>query len=336
MEKVIQGLEMLFKKNNYEVLAFHDLIKKKNKFCFDFLVKKSNLFYLIKVFPNIDNIKESMLEDIKALCQLLNCQPILIGIKNRYNALDENTIYLREGLPFISSETIHTILNNDSYPYSLSRKGGRVVFLDGNLMKNLREQKSITRKEMAEKLEVTKRTVSAYENEKMHPSEAIGKRILELLDDNSLFKKINIFEWSLKFSIDQKDLFDNVELNPFESQLKGIIDDIGLSSYWYNKGQVPFKLSLYSSIDSPENKEKMNIYPLFSEISSEKDKLNKLNLKSFMEFTNLFRKQGFLIVDNNFRIPDLVKNKIPIIKIKRLEKLDSEEEFIDLIQDSEN
>ena len=50
---------------------------------------------------------------------------------------------------------------------------------------------------------------------------------------------------------------------------------------------------------------------------------------------DLFHKTSLFIVDNDIKIPEPFKQaKIPIVKIKNLEKVDDEEEFIELIQDS--
>ena len=241
-ENIIQQIDGLLKKVNYETLVFET----KAKFCFDLLVKKENSILLIKVFPNIDNLNESVTNGIKTLSALLQSKPILIGIKNRYQKLEDNTIYMRDELPFITLNTFRNIIELESFPYILAKRGGGVIFLDGDLMKTLREQKNITRKEISEDLGVTKRSICAYENESMRPSQKMAQKILKLLDDSSLFKKINIFEWNIKFTIDQREIFNEDELNPFETHINEVIEVIGIASQWYKKGQVPFELSIFS------------------------------------------------------------------------------------------
>ena len=180
IEKTLQRIDLLFKKANYETLALGNFAAKKSKFCFDLLVKKDDLVFSVKIFPNIDNLNPNVLRDIKSLSTILKSKPLLIGIRNRYQKLEDNTIYIREDLPFITLNTFENILEN-KYPHILARRGGGVVFLDGNLMKTLREDHTITRKELSEKLGVTKRTLCAYENESMRPSEKIAKKLLGLV-----------------------------------------------------------------------------------------------------------------------------------------------------------
>jgi predicted transcriptional regulator len=305
---VIERIDGLLKKANFETFSLGDFGSKKSKFCQD------------------------IVRDIKSLSTILKSKPLLIGIKNRYQKLEDNTIYVRNGLPFITLNTLEKILKNNVYPYILAKRGGGVVYLDGVLMKELREQHSITRKELSEKLGITKRTVCSYENESMRPSEEMARKILNILEDSEIFKKINIFKWNVKYEMGDNEYLQEKELSEFESQVQTIVNDIGLSSYWYKKGSVPFKLSLFSSIEKAGSD---GFYPLFSALSDEHNKVNEVNFNCLKMFNDLFHKTALYIVDNSVRIPGTIKGKdIHIIKIKNLEQVDDEEEFIELIQDS--
>ena len=333
INKYIQKIDFLLKQANFETFVL-DFGNKKNKYCFDLLVKKksTNLIFLVKIFLNIDNLKDFAINSIKALSILLKSKPLLIGIKNRYQKLEDNTIYVREELPFITINTLENILKYKIYPHVLAKRGGGVIFLDGDRMKTLREQKNISRKEFAETLEVTKRTVCAYEKESMRPSETIAQKIVDLLGNDSLFRKINVFEWNFKFDIDQKELFEDDELNPFEAHLQDIFEDIGISTFWYKNSQVPFKLSLYSD---PSKLYESTFYPLFSTVSDQDNKISELNLKYFITFTKLLHKQALFIVNDNLKIPDpSLKKNISIMEVKELEKIDNEDEFIEFVSGS--
>ena len=331
IEKILQRIDALLKKANYETLVLGNFTISKSKFCFDLLAKKDDLLFSVKIFPNIDNLNQDIVHDIKSLSLILKSKPLLIGIRNRYQKLEDNTIYVREGLPFITINTFENILN-EQYPHVLARRGGGVIFLNGSLMKLLREKQLITRKELSEFLGVTKRTICSYENESMRPSEKIAEKIAEILENNGFFKKINVFEWGIKKDIEEKEFAEEKELTEFEYHVQDIIKDIGLSSYWYKKGSFPFKLSLYSH----SNKIMLDgFYPLFSGISEEQSKINEMSFQCLKMFTDLFHKTSLFIIDNDIKIPETFKKaNIPIVKIKNLEKVDDEEEFIELIQES--
>jgi len=334
-ETLLEKIDSLLKNANFETFILDNFTDKKNKFCFDLLVKKNDNIFSVKIFPNIDNLNADIIDNIKSLSLLLKSKPLLIGVRNRYQELEDNTIYIREELPFITLATLENIINKELYPYILARRGGGIMFLNGNVMKLLREKHSISRKELSELLGVTKRTVCAYENESMRPSEKIANRISVILDNQDIFRKINLFDWNFKFEIDQKESREDIDLNPFESHLQEVLDDIGISSYWYKKSTIPFKLSLYSNI--PDEKDDRSFYPLFSGVSEENKKINELSFKCLKMFTELFHANSLFIVNNDIKIPDSLKKiKIPIVKIRKLEKVDDEAEFIDLIQESGN
>ena len=330
IEKILQRIDVLLKKANFETFLLGNFASKTNKFCFDLLVKKDKIIFSVKIFNNIDNLNPAIIRDIKSLSLILKSRPILIGIKNRYQKLDDNKIYIREDLPFITLNTFENLINN-KHPYILARRGRGVVFLNGKLMKTLREKQSITRREISEQLGVTIRTVSAYENESMRPSESVAKKIIEILENQNIFKKIDVFRWPVKEDIEKNENIEEIELSDFEAHVQDIIEDIGISSYWYKKGAIPFKLSLYSSIN---NLKSDGFYPLFSGISEDKNKFDESSFKCLKMFTDIFQKTSLYIVNNNIHIPDILKtDKIPILKIKSLEKVDDEEEFIELIQE---
>ena len=313
IEKILQRIDVLLKKANFETFLLGNFASKANKFCFDLLVKKDNIIFSVKIFNNIDNLNPAIIRDIKSLSLILKSRPILIGIKNRYQKLDDNKIYIREDLPFITLNTFENLINN-KHPYILARRGRGVVFLDGKLMKTLREKQSITRREISEQLGVTIRTVSAYENESMRPSESVAKKIIEILENQNIFKKIDIFRWPVKEDIEKNENIEEIELSGFEAHVQDIIEDIGISSYWYKKGAIPFKLSLYSNIN---NFKPDGFYPLFSGISEDKNKFDESSFKCLKMFTDFFQKTSLYIVNNNIHIPDILKtDTIPILKIK--------------------
>lgn len=331
IEDIKTHITDLFREADFETLYLDNSAESSFRYCFDALVKRDNKIFLVKVFKNIDNLNDSVMEGIKNLSLLLNSKPILVGIKNRYQKLDENTIYIRNELPFISLQTLKNILKTKKFPHILARRGGGVVFLDGELVKKLREDKNISRKDLSEQIEVAKRTVCSYENETMRPSEEMADKILNILKDESIYRKINLFEWQVKVSFAEKEHMRGQDLTDFESHLKDVFDDIGMNTFWYKKGLTPFEFSISSQnyvLDSDKT-----FYPLFSGLSEQNDKVSKMNLKRLIDFAQAVHKNAIFIVNNEFKVPDIFKRvKIPILKMKNLEKIDNEDEFKDFFQ----
>jgi predicted transcriptional regulator len=337
IDNIIQRIASLLSEKQFETFHFEESTKRL-KFCFDFLVKKENSIFLVKVFPNIDNLNETVIENIKLMSVLLNSKPLLIGIKNRYQKLEDNTIYMREELPFITLKTLENVLKEQKYPHILAQRGGGVIFLDGTLVKSLREQKNISRKEISERLGVTKRTLCSYENESMRPSQKIAEKILQILDDKSIFRKINVFEWQIKVNFIQEESSQKRDLTDLESHLQDIFEDIGVSTIWYKKGQLPFEFSISSNNYVLNTSEEF--YPVLSGLSQDTTKAAKLNLHHLQSFAKFFHKNAFFIVNDDFKLSKNIiressdKIKVPVIKLKDLEKMDTEKDFVELFEEN--
>lgn len=332
MKNLIQRINQLLKEAKFETFVF-DFTSNINKFCYDLIVKRNDLVFIIKVFPNIDNIDEDIIKGIKILSKLLNSKPLLIGVKNRYKNLEDNTIYLRSDLPFITFNSLKRILKNKLYPFILSQRGGGIVFIDGKLLKTLREEKNVTRKELSEEIGITKRTLCSYESENMRPSKNIAKKIGEILDSKAIFREINVFNWNIKINFKIEEINKKEDLNNFEEHIQNIIEDIGIKSNWYKNGLFPFDMLI--SPQNWDNYSENQIYPLFSDIANIKDEFDKNALLSLFTFTKVFHKDALFIVDNDFKFQNFNSTfKIPVIKIRTLEKIDNEDEFIDYVKKS--
>ena len=333
IENIVQKVNQILLESKFETLCFESISSGRSKYCFDSLVKKEDNIFLVKVFSNIDNLNNSVIKGIKQLSLLLNSKPLLIGIKNRYQTLEDDTIYIREELPFITINTLEKILKFNKYPYILARRGGGVIFLDGNLLKSLREEKNLSRKEISDKLDITKRTFCSYENESMRPSQKVAEKILDILEDKSIFRNINVFEWQVKVNFTQEDNSKKRDLTDFESHLQDIFEDIGVSTIWYKKGQVPFEISISSKnylLNSDDD-----FYPVFSGLSEENTKVSKSNLQNLTTFAKIFHKNAFFIVNNDFKISDIFnRTGVQVVKLKELEKIDTEEDFVEFFEET--
>jgi predicted transcriptional regulator len=331
MEKVIEKVNNLLQDAGYISFSF-EFQSIREKYCYDLIVKnpKSNFVFIVKAFKNIDNINEEILDGIKTLSKLFKSKPLLIGVKNRYQKLEDNTIYLREELPIITITTLENILRENLFPYILIRRGGGVIYLDGPLVKKLREEKRISRKELSEKIGLTKRTICSYESEKMRPSKETAEKLKAALGaDSKIFRNINVFDWHFEFDITQVCSKEKKELSEFEEHIKNVIQDIGISSYWYKKGQFPFEMLISSkNLEETRTGEKNEFYPLFSEISEVEKKIKELSIKYLKNLTKLFSKKALFIVNNDIKVKNIIeKFRIPIIKIRSLEKINNEREF---------
>ena len=131
---------------------------------FDIVARKKLLILLLKIFLNIDSINESNAHEMKQLANIFLASPIIIGEKSRNGFLEEGVIYDRYDIPTIGFETLKNIIVYDEYPEILADRGGYFVKIDGNIIKQYREEYSMSLKDLADLAHVSRATMYKYEN----------------------------------------------------------------------------------------------------------------------------------------------------------------------------
>ena len=131
---------------------------------FDIVARKKLLILLLKIFLNIDSINESNAHEMKQLANIFLASPIIIGEKSRNGVLEEGVIYDRYDIPTIGFETLKNMIVYDEYPEILADRGGYFVKIDGNIIKQYREEYSLSLKNLANLAHVSRATMYKYEN----------------------------------------------------------------------------------------------------------------------------------------------------------------------------
>ena len=130
---------------------------------FDIVARKKLLILLLKIFLNIDSINESNAHEMKQLANIFLASPIIIGEKSRNGVLEEGVIYDRYDIPTIGFETLKNMIVYDEYPEILADRGGYFVKIDGNIIKQYREEYSLSLKDLANLAHVSRATMYKYE-----------------------------------------------------------------------------------------------------------------------------------------------------------------------------
>ncbi len=65
IEAVLEKIDNMLKRANFETFILDSFSNKKSKFCFDLLVKKNDLVFSVKIFSNIDNLNADIINDVK-------------------------------------------------------------------------------------------------------------------------------------------------------------------------------------------------------------------------------------------------------------------------------
>lgn len=108
--------------------------------------------------------------------------PIIIGEKSRNGILEEGVIYERYDIPAISFETLKNMILYKEYPEILADRGGYFVKVDGNVIKQYREEYSLSLKDLADLAHVSRATMYKYENEIVRANTETAMILEEILN----------------------------------------------------------------------------------------------------------------------------------------------------------
>jgi putative transcriptional regulator len=162
-------------------------------YCFDSIIDNGKTHIAIKVSKIIDNVDVHARHELRKICPILRCSPLLIGERTRKGPIQDGVVHTRGDVPVINLETLRQMLEEQTHPYLKAKKGGVVIVLDGEKLKEAREAKNYSRGDVAEEIGLSRRAIYEYERGKMNPTIEIALHLEELLDI-SLVKPIDLFE----------------------------------------------------------------------------------------------------------------------------------------------
>ena len=155
---LLQQTEKLLKSQGFKTSDFYE------QGSFDLVARKKLLILLLKTFVNIDSINEQNAHEMKQLANIFLASPIIIGSKSRNGLLEEGVIYERYDIPTIGFDTFKNMILYNEYPEILADRGGYFVKIDGNVIKQYRDEYSMSLKELASLAHVSRATMYKYEN----------------------------------------------------------------------------------------------------------------------------------------------------------------------------
>ena len=240
----------ILKEANYGV--FENLYSEL-EMCFEILAQNDaddnspNL--LIKIVDNIDTIKKHVFNELKLLGQLTKSIPLIVGVKNRHSLLEDDGIYLRQDIITVNLKTFSTIIRSPKMPLALAfaKQGGLFYNVDGDKLSQLRQEQGLSRKILADRLEITSKAISQYERQGMRTSKDHAKELETILGD-SIIKPLDIFKF-LKSSAKPFQLNPDLQkriakkTQEFANSISEIVEDTGFHIFWPRTS--PFDLLIY-------------------------------------------------------------------------------------------
>ena len=131
---------------------------------FDLMARKNGTLLIIKVVAHIDSVSEDVAFDLEVISRHLGGVPLIVGERARDAELERGAVYVRYGIYAISPSTLYDYFVELTPPLVYASPGGLYVNIDGEVLRDLREKRSMSLGHLGQVLGVSRRTISKYES----------------------------------------------------------------------------------------------------------------------------------------------------------------------------
>jgi predicted transcriptional regulator len=157
----------------------------------------------VKALMNIDNFGPAEGEELSKFANAFSSQSIVVGERAGMEPLKEDVIYQRFGNPCVSLLTFKKILKGDSVS-RFTKRGQLLVSIDGDALRQLREQRGLTQDDLARALECTGQTVYRMESQN-RAQEEVFEKLLDYFGKNIEIGAVELKEPSGKIEMPVSD-----------------------------------------------------------------------------------------------------------------------------------
>lgn len=301
--KLIQEINQLLRVEGFQTSHVYE------QSCFDMIARRKLLLLLMKVLVNIDSVNETHVEEIKKISDVFLASPVLVGMKTRSYPLEEDVVYERHGIPAVSVETFKNMINGE-YPEVLADRGGYFVNINGNLLKEFRDEYSLSLKDLADIAHVSRETIYNYENGKVKANIETAMVLEEILNTK------------ITFDIDVFEPYQSPEEIP--TNKNNDLAKLGFGVVSTNK--TPFDaLAKVNDTKSPEN-------PLIANMDKNRNIKTLKKMAIPLKDLSLITSSDSFFVIKNEKFKESIDG-IPVIKSWELKEADDTNDFIKMIKE---
>jgi putative transcriptional regulator len=186
-DHVIVEINELLSKHGFDTSNIYD------RSCFDLVARRELLLLLMKVLINVDGFSAAHAQEIKRVARTFLASPLLVGLKSKNDVLEEDVVYERHGIPVIAPTTLRNIVVEEIYPEIFADRGGYFVQIDGQIIKEVREEQNLSLKDLADQAHVSRETIYKYETGRVRaqPDTAF---LLESILNMRITLSVNLFQ----------------------------------------------------------------------------------------------------------------------------------------------
>lgn len=303
--QLLQKIETLLKSEGYKTSDIYD------QGSFDIVARKNLLILLLKTFQNIDSINEHNAYEMKQLANIFLASPIIIGEKSRNGLLEEGVIYERYEIPTIGFETLKNMILYNEYPEILADRGGYFVKIDGNVIKQYREEYSMSLKDLANLAHVSRATMYKYENGIVRANTETAMILEEILNTKV----------TLDIDLLKQPQNENIEYSNGD-------DTLDLSKLGY--GVVSTNKSPFDAVAKMKSSDKHS--PLMANVEKNRTEKTLKRMAIPLKDLSMVTTSEPVFIINNEKIKESI-GTIPVIKSWELKEFENSKELIKMIRE---
>ena len=303
--RMLQEIEKLLISEGYKTSDIYD------QGSFDIVARKNLLILLLKTFTNIDSVNEKNAHEMKQLANIFLASPIIIGAKSRNGILEEGVIYERYDIPTIGLETLKNMIIYNEYPEVLADRGGYFVKIDGNVIKQYREDYSLSLKELADLAHVSRATMYKYENEIVRANTETAMILEEILNTKV----------TLDIDLLKQPQIDDIEYSSGD-------ETIDLSKLGY--GVVSTNKSPFDAVAKMKSSDKHS--PLMANVEKNRTEKTLKRMAIPLKDLSMVTTSEPVFIINNEKIKESI-GSIPVIKSWELKEFENSKELLKMIRE---
>ncbi len=303
--QLLQQIENLLKSQGFKTSDIYD------QGSFDIVARKNLLILLLKTFQNIDSINESNAHEMKQLANIFLASPIIIGEKSRNGILEEGVIYERYDIPTIGFDTLKNMILYNEYPEILADRGGYFVKIDGNVIKQYREEYSLSLKDLADLAHVSRATMYKYENEIVRANTETAMILEEILNTKV----------TLDIDLLKQPQPDDIKYSEGD-------DTLDLSKLGY--GVVSTNKSPFDAVAKMKSSDKHS--PLMANVEKNRTEKTLKRMAVPLKDLSMITTSEPVFIINNEKIKESI-GTIPVIKSWELKEFENSKELLKMIRE---
>jgi len=161
--------------------------------CFDLAARRGESLIFMRVQRDIGSLSASDSTELKAISESFSAPCLLIGEEAREKPLQDDTVYTRHDILAVTPRTFENVVVRNIRPLIQANPGGYYVEIDGEALKQRRQELGLSAGEVAEMVSTSRRTIYGYERDMAKASVAAAYNLIWALGI-PVARSVNILE----------------------------------------------------------------------------------------------------------------------------------------------